>query len=98
MLYFIFSVIYYLNVSSSSLINSVGEERANFTGIKCVLCAALGASAWERLDYLSLVLRKPAFCICESKDAGQLRGNCEADQHICFCNTDSTIPILQNMK
>ena len=33
MLYFIFSVIYYLNVSSSSLITSVGEERANFTGI-----------------------------------------------------------------
>ena len=33
---------------------------------------------------LSLVVRKPAFCICENKDADQLRGNCEADQRLCF--------------
>ena len=39
-------------------------------------------------------MRKPAFCIWEIKDADQLRGNREADQHLCFCNTDSTIPIL----
>ena len=25
--------------------------------------------------YMSLVMRKPAFCICENKDADQLRGN-----------------------
>ena len=25
-------------------------------------------------DYTSLVMRKPAFCICENKDADQLRG------------------------
>ena len=25
-------------------------------------------------------MRKPAFCICENKDADQLRGNHEADQ------------------
>ena len=34
--------------------------------------------------YLSLVVRKPAFCICENKDAEQLRGNREADQRLCF--------------
>ena len=28
---------------------------------------------------MSLVVRKPAFCICENKDADQLRGNREAD-------------------
>ena len=28
-----------------------------------------------KLIYLSLVMRKPAFCICENKDADQLRGN-----------------------
>ena len=39
-------------------------------------------------------MRKPAFCICENKDADQLRGNCEADQHLCFRYTDSTIPLL----
>ena len=29
-------------------------------------------------------MRKPAFCIYENKDADQLRGNREADQHLCF--------------
>ena len=43
---------------------------------------------------MSLVMRKPAFCICENKDADQLRGNPEADQHLCFRNIASTIPLL----
>ena len=41
-------------------------------------------------------MRKPAFCICENKDADQLRGNREADQRLCFRYTDSTIPLLSN--
>ena len=34
------------------------------------------------------------FCICENKDTDQLRGNREADQHLCFryMDIDSTIP------
>ena len=43
---------------------------------------------------MSLTMRKPAFCICENKDADQLRGNREADQHLCFHYMDSTIPLL----
>ena len=39
-------------------------------------------------------MRKRFFYICENKDADQLRGNREADQHLCFCYTDSTIPLL----
>ena len=39
-------------------------------------------------------MRKPAFCICENKDADQLRGNREADQRLCFRYMDSTIPQL----
>ena len=39
-------------------------------------------------------MRKPAFCICENKDADQLRGNREADQRLCFRYTDSTFPLL----
>ena len=46
------------------------------------------------VDQLSLVMRKPAFCICENKDADQLRGNREADQRLCFRYTDSIIPLL----
>ena len=39
-------------------------------------------------------MRKPDFCICENKDADQLRGHREADQHLCFSYMDSTIPLL----
>ena len=34
--------------------------------------------------HMSFVVRKPAFCIRENKDADQLRGNREADQRLCF--------------
>ena len=33
---------------------------------------------------MSFVMRKSAFCICENKDADQLRSNCAADQRLCF--------------
>ena len=39
-----------------------------------------------------VIMRKPTFRICENKDADQLRGNCEADQRLCF--RYSTIPLL----
>ena len=39
-------------------------------------------------------MRKPTFCICENKDADQLRGNREADQRLWFCYIDSSIPLL----
>ena len=44
--------------------------------------------------YMSRIVRKPAFCICENKDADQLRGNREADQRLCFRYIDSTIHLL----
>ena len=37
---------------------------------------------------------KPTICICENKDADQLRGNREADQRLCFRYSDSTNPLL----
>ena len=43
---------------------------------------------------LSLVVRKPAVCICKNKDIDQLHGNREADQRLCFRYTDTTIPLL----
>ena len=45
-------------------------------------------------------MRKPAFYICENKDADQLRGyrelrgNREADQRLCFRYLDSIVPLL----
>ena len=49
-------------------------------------------------NHLSRVMRKPTICICENKDADQLRGNHEADQRLCFCYLDSTIPLLSKSK
>ena len=46
--------------------------------------------------FLSRVVKKPTFCICENKDADQLRGNREADQRICFRYLDNTIPYFLN--
>ena len=39
-------------------------------------------------------MRKPAFCICENKDADQLRVIREGDQRLCFRYTDCQIPLL----
>ena len=52
------------------------------------------AEIYRGIHYLSLVVRKPDFCICENKDADQLRGNREADQRLCFRYTNSTILLL----
>ena len=51
-----------------------------------------------RCHNMSQVVRKPAFCICENKDADQLRGNRKADQRLCFRYIDSTIPLLPKSK
>ena len=40
--------------------------------------------------YMSPVMRKKSFCICENKNADQLRGNREADQRLSFRYIDST--------
>ena len=52
----------------------------------------------ELVHDISRVLRKPAFCICKNKGADQLHSNCTVDQRLCFRYTDSTIPLLQNLK
>ena len=52
------------------------------------------SSTVNLLCYLSRVVRKPAFCTCENKDADQLRGNRKADQRLCFRYMDSTISLL----
>ena len=39
-------------------------------------------------------MRKPDFCIYEHKDEDQLRGKREADQRLCFRNTNSTITLI----
>ena len=48
--------------------------------------------------HMSGNVRKLDFCICENKDADQLRGDREADQRLCFRHLDSTIPLLSKSK
>ena len=50
--------------------------------------------SFHGFSYMSRVMRKQTFCICENKDADQLRGNREADQRLCFRYIDCTIPLL----
>ena len=57
----------------------------------CALCIEYSSIVGTEMGR---VVRKPAFCICENKDADQLRGNREADQRLCFHHTDSTVPLL----
>ena len=47
---------------------------------------------------LSRDVRKPDFCICENKDADQLRGNRKADQSFCFHHLDSKYLCFLNPK
>ena len=37
---------------------------------------------------------KTGFLPMRNKGADQLRSNCEADQRLCFCYTDSTLSLL----
>ena len=39
-------------------------------------------------------MKKPAFCICENKDADQLCDKRTADQRLCFRYIDSTMSLL----
>ena len=57
---------------------------------------ALGnvGEATQPLQYMTSVMRKPDFCLCENKDADQQRSNCAADQRLCFRFTYSSIPLL----
>ena len=80
-----------INISSLLHYKTIIMSCAQRLGIQNVL--SVFRRMHIRLD-ISLVMRKPAFCICENKDADQLRGNPEADQRLCFCYTDSTITLL----
>ena len=48
--------------------------------------------------HMSRRMGKPTICIDENKGADQLCSNCEADQCLCFRNTDSSISLLSKSK
>ena len=103
----LYSSVGYLYVCGGGSISSVREERELICLLLCACnyvvsvwrgFSSSGCLGWAALfysiPYKSRVMRKPTFCICENKDADQLRGKREADQRLCFCYTNSTIPLL----
>ena len=66
--------------------------------IHTVVIMFLSVSQNKTKVNMSLCVRKPTICLCENKDADQLRGNREADQRLCFRYTDSTVPLLLKSK
>ena len=53
------------------------------------------------LQYMSRIIRKPDFCLCENKDTDQLCSNCTADQRLLFLllgQYNSSITSTQNLK
>ena len=75
------------------IISILGDRREDSNG-HTQLMIVLACELSHDYHQMSRVVRKPDFCICENKDADQLRGNREADQRLCFRYTDSTIPLL----
>ena len=69
------------------------EKRSGFFRNQSILVIISEDMSVQILS-MSPIMRKPMFCICENKDADQLRGNPEADQRLCFRYIDSTIPLL----
>ena len=79
------------NIRNFKILKSYVVEQA---GLGLVWLEILTTGFSQEEAHLSIVMRKLDFCICENKDKDQLRGNCEADQRLCFRSTASTIPLL----
>ena len=52
----------------------------------------------ELIFYMSRIVRKPDFCLCENKGADQLRCHCEAGQRLCSSYTDSSSSKIRNFR
>ena len=65
-----------------------------YKGVLPQQCQQKMQTETQTVMQMSRVMRKPTFCICENKDADQLRSYREADLRLCFRYTDSTIPLL----
>ena len=76
-------------------VNNLGytalNRKASWKQTVIVIFLQFNAHVYVHLQH---VMRKPAVCICDNKDADQLPSNCVADQRVYFRYMDSTIPIL----
>ena len=79
----------------SDLVGNLEDKFShNAAHMRIMILYGCAKSPEPSLVHMSNVVRKPAFCICENKDADQLRGNREADQRLCFRYIESIISLL----
>ena len=71
-----------------------GAPGINVNALGYAINAKPGPEEQYQWKQLSRVMRQPAFCIGENKDADQLRCNRDTGQRLCFRYTHSTIPLL----
>ena len=83
-----------IRVTGQSESESQGKTTLGLFAVQIVTLTMLLYKQTLASLQMSRVVRNPALCICENKDADQLRGNREADQRLCFRYIDSTIPLL----
>ena len=67
-----------------AIINLIFQHQQQFANASIVLID----------QHLCRLMGKPTICIGENKGADQLRGHREADQHLSFRYSDSTVPLL----
>ena len=60
--------------------------------VKCLF------SAYIVIEYELPYQKNNNLHIGKNKGADQLHSNCEADQHLCFRYTDSTVPLLPKLE
>ena len=84
-------VILFLNFAQNI---NCGYSRIHNLCFRAKLRTLMYTPCKPHIYYMSRIMRKPDFCICENKRIDQLRGNRKADQRLCFHYTDSTIPLL----
>ena len=68
------------------------QPRRSITGSTPGKTTAVISSPFEKVNEPRH--EKTGLLLCENKDADQLRGNREADHHLCFRYLDSTISLL----
>ena len=74
---------------------SRADRYRTYITLECIFNIILRFLGYTNGNFqMSRAVRKPPFCICENKDADQLRGNREADQRLCFRYMDRTIPLV----
>ena len=87
-------------VQSLYFLNTNFKPLAIFCGCTAQFVSELVGNPEDRFSHneaqLSLVIRKPAFCLCENKGTNQLHSNYAAEQHLWFCYVANTNPQLSS--